>query len=208
MKTSEYSIPVPGKFRDGAAFLDLETRKVPAATPPSDGFRMKNGELLRRRWSAFLAGVAVNGEVRLVEYVDDENDFLASVREAIGPATSVVYGATREFDEMILKGRFTNARRAHELVPFYPSLPGADDLEWVNLGPKASHFPELREADTPSKGVSKVYETDPDIVLIHNLRDVAELILAAGEPDADAATWCVSVLSSTEYAANQIFGGE
>jgi hypothetical protein len=198
---SEYVIPVPGWFRPEAAYVDLETEKVPTA-----GFVMKNGEVLKNRWSAFLAGVGAFGEIRLVERDGSEEFFLGGVREAIGDAEEVVYGATREFDEMILKGRFTNARRAHEPVPFYPALPDADGLAWVNEGTGKADF---RSPDVASREVPVAYRDGRyESVMIHNLRDVAELIWLYGEPDAECSGWLARVLVSDEFAREVIFGGE
>jgi len=209
MKSSQYVIPVPGKFAEGVAFLDLETRKVPIGPTEMspDGLVMKNGELLRRRWQAFLAGVARDGEIRIVEYEDDEYDFLVAVRGAIGNADTVVYGATRQFDEMILKGRFTNARRAHENLPFFPAMPGASELWWRCIGTAPHDYP--RSADVPSREVSRSYvEGRYASVLAHNLRDVCELILAVGDPDAECRSWCLQVLYDLPFAVEEIFTRE
>jgi hypothetical protein len=196
---SEYRLRVPGRFASGVAFLDLETEKV-----PTDGFVMKNGEPLRRRWSAYMAGVGVNGKVRIIERDDEggEVGFLAGLRKVIGRAEVVVYGATREFDEMILKGRFTNARRAHEPVPFYPALPGADYLSWRNVGNiHVRGIERSPEADWPNK-------VGYELSLVHNLRDVVALILIDGDPDPECWAWCERVMTDTEFARREILGGE
>src|ERR1043166_2443501 len=175
---------------------------------------MKNGEPLRNRWSAFLAGVARDGEIRLVERDSEgaELGFLYGVREAIGDAAEVRYAATREFDEMIMRGRFTNARRAHEPVPFYPALPDADLMYWRNVFSREDRgYP--RADDVASRDVSATYygrgrPADPDLVMIPLLRDVAELILAAGDPDELCRTWCELVLIDSDFAREEIFAGE
>jgi hypothetical protein len=200
-----WTIPVPGEYLDGVAYLDLETEKVPAPA----GFRMRNGEPLRKRWSAFLAGVVWAGEIRIVERTGSEPMFLDGVREALGSADTVAYRATREFDEMILKGRFTNARRAHEPLPFFPALPGADDLTWDGRKPDGLEFE--REEDCESRDVPWIWRMEPErreIVMIHLLRDLAELILFYGEPDAECEEWCARVLLDRGFARNAIYGGE
>jgi len=193
-------VKVPGRFQADAAFLDIETRKVPATTPPSEGFRMKNGELLRNRWQAFLVGIARDGHVAILNN-PDEKLLLREVRsELYWHAGPIVYSATRQFDEMILKGRFTNARRAHEDRPFYPAMFRADDYEWV-CHPHDERLP--RGDDLPSKGISRVWE-DPTRrigVLVHNLRDVAELIVLHGDPDPECRIWCRAILASYDFAA-------
>ena len=77
VKFDTWTVDVPGKFRNDVTFLDLETRKVPCDwTSPA-------GELLTRRWSAFLAGVTGYRRITLVESVNDEEGFLVGVRQAV-----------------------------------------------------------------------------------------------------------------------------
>lgn len=188
-------IPVPGTFMEGVAFLDIETRKVPA---PS-GFLMKNGEPIRMRWEPFLIGIGLN---RLITMVSGDAPLLG-VKAVLGRPRIVAYGATRDFDEMILKGRFTNARRAAEDVPFYPALAGADRYDWYNVGPAKSDA--KRAEDTPSKGVGETWSRgDQMLVFIHNLRDIADLILVAGDPNETCDRWCRRILADTDYARKSI----
>jgi hypothetical protein len=197
----QYDIQIPGHYLDQVAYLDIETRKV-LAGPLGFGYRMKNGELLRQRWQAFLAGVAYRGYVTIVEYTDSERGFLTGVAEAISPADTVVYQASRQFDEMVLKGRFTNARRAHEDIPFYPVMPGAEDLTWDCRRYSAR---PARGYDCGSKDVPARWgQYDRERVLVHLLRDVVELILQAGEPDQACEEWCRQVLASFSFALKQI----
>lgn len=191
-----FHVPVPGKFLgDSVAYLDLETRKVPCE------WHFPSGERLRRRWSAFLAGVAVKDEITLIETAGSETEFLQAVRDAIYPADTVVYRATRQFDEMILRGRFTNARRAHAEVPFYPAMPGAEELTWdCRKHDPESPWQRARPGDIPSKDVPVHYELNPGLVLVHLLRDVAELIGAYGQPDAQCAAWLHDVLEDPVFA--------
>jgi len=191
-----FHVPVPGRFLgDNVAYLDLETRKVPCT------WSFPSGERLRRRWSAFLAGVAVKGEITIVETAGSEIEFLQAVRDAIYPADTVVYRATRQFDEMILRGRFTNARRAHAAVPFYPALPGAEELTWdCRKHDPDSAWQRTRPGDIPSKDVPVHYELNPGLVLVHLLRDVAELIGAYGQPDAQCEAWLHEVLDDPVFS--------
>jgi len=206
MQNDEYGscvIEVPGSFRHWITFLDLETEKVPATA----GFRMKNGEILRNRWSAFLAGVTSFRRITIIERTGSEIAFLAAVRGAI-ETKAVAYRATREFDEMILKGRFTNARRAHEDTPFFPSMPGAEELSWRCYKPDGLQF--VRDHDCESRDVPLIWRQEPEariVVMVHLLRDVCELIMAYGEPDAECEEWCARVLTGGGFAANKIFNG-
>lgn len=196
-----YERKVPGNFRCDAAFLDLETVKVPCDwTSPA-------GERLGRRWSAFLAGVAIAGSIVIVERDGSEEDFLTGVSYAVAPAEMVVYRATRKFDEMILKGRYTYARRGPAAEPFYPAMPGAESLAWTCERPDPTGVWEsMRDRELASAKVSETYAADPGLVLIHLLRDVAELIGAYGEPDEECAEWCRRVLTDSEFAEEILFG--
>src|SRR5712691_11172911 len=129
MATSWYEIPVPGRWDPEVALIDLETAKV-----PTGGFVMKNGEPLRNRWSVVFAGVANLGWVFLIDG-DDEPGILDGIAATLAGASQARYAATREFDEMVCRGRFTNARRAHEDFPFFPAVPGADLMSWRNVLP-------------------------------------------------------------------------
>lgn len=196
-------IRVPGKFRDGSALLDLETVKV-----PTGGFRMRNGEILRNRWSIAMAGVALDGVIGLIDADGDERYALGALADEISTADEVVYGATREFDEMICKGRFTNARRAHESIPFFPAVPEVNDLSWRNVGTEKSAA--RRSSDCPSRDVPTLLRKGGQenwlTVTIHLLRDVADLILVSGDPDAECARWCRNVLASWGFAKSEILG--
>jgi len=190
------TVEVPGEFTRATAFADIETRKV-----PTGGYVMANGEILKNRWQAFAVGLAKYGQIYLLAD-DNEGKLLTMTAACLNPKSSVTYSATRQFDEMILKGRFTNARRAHEPVSFYPSLPGVDRLVWRCLKPGA---PEPRGADVASRDVPEAWRRGlRTVVLIHLLRDVAELILLGGDPDAACAGWCRRVLADREFAAAQL----
>lgn len=194
-------VSVPGRFRSDVTHLDLETVKVPA----EPGFTMKTGEPLGRRWSAFLAGVSSFRRITIVEKVRSEEAFLRGVRDAV-ESGEVVYCATRKFDEMILRGRFTYARRGPEDVPFYPAMPGASGLSWRCLrSADYERLRPLRGEDVPSKDVSSVYAINPGAVMVHLLRDVATLILMDGEPDAECEAWLRRVLSDWMFADSSLF---
>jgi hypothetical protein len=198
MNLTTWRLPVPGTFT--GCVLDIETRKVPCA------YRMANGELLKRRWQVTLAGAARDGEVVLVE--GDEPSLLDELATVLAGHRAVAYSATREFDEMILRGRFTNARRAHAPEPFFPALPGAEGIGWRNL--KVGHPVTRSATDLSGRDVPAAWgsERRRELVMVHNLRDVAELILVAGDPDAECATWCERVLNNDEFAYGEIFAGE
>jgi hypothetical protein len=201
---SEYVIPVPGLFPAGIAYLDLETKKVP--THPV--FTMKNGEILRRRWAVFMAGVARDGEICLIDG-EGEEGILAGITNACWESEAVLYAATREFDEMIAKGRFTNARRAHEDEPFCPAAYGAEYWNWRNLGVIPDKIRNLRTTDIPGRAVPGLMSAGKsDVVMIHLLRDVVTLILMSGGYDQECERWIKRVLADEKFARDEIFKGD
>lgn len=156
----------------GVALIDLETRKVPAPR----GFRMPNGEALKRRWSVFAAGVAVSDWIYLV-WGDDEEALLGRIGELLDGSNLVGYFATRQFDEMICRGRFTNARRAHLPLPTFPAVPGAEEFDWVNMRNLGMVFPERPGEQIASRDVPKAWDAGRrEEVLEHLLWDVEALI--------------------------------
>jgi hypothetical protein len=204
LSVSEYVVPVPGEFQPGIAYLDLETQKVP--TKPL--FVMKNGENLRQRWSVIMAGIARDGQIALIDG-EGEEGVLDGISIECWSADEVVYAATREFDEMIVKGRFTNARRAHEDVPFYPAAFAAESWKWRNLGPIPSHFRNMRVTDIPGKAVPGLMSAGKsDVVMVHLLRDVVTLILMDGNPDPVCERWIKRVLAYDKFARDEIFKGD
>lgn len=156
------------------ALVDIETRKVPA--PP--GFVMPNGEPMRRRWQVFLVGVSVGGRDWILEG-GSEVELLRKVADLLEleGVEEIVYMATREFDEMILKGRFTNARRAHLHEPGpWPALPGADRYVWTCLNPKKVERDERGPDDVPSKEIPERWaKGERDLVRLHLAADLLEL---------------------------------
>lgn len=196
-----YTIPIPGSYLSDVAYLDLETRKVPCF------WHFPNGVPLSRRWMAFIAGVANKGEIKIIEASASEMAFLTGVRKAIGTCDTVIYRSANSFDEGVLKGRYTYSRRGWADVPFYPVMPGADELTWDrrrDLGEVTA----VRERELDSRYVPATYERDPGLVLVHNFRDVVELVLAYGEPDAECEVWCRKVLTDLDFAGVEVFGPE
>lgn len=195
-----YQVKVPGRFLGGStAYLDLETRKVPCE------WAFPNGTPLKRRWMAFIAGVATKGKITIVESAGDEHSFLSGTRMAIGEADTVIYRATNVFDEGILKGRYTYNRRGLADEPFYPAMPDAEELTWDRRRDLGA-LEGVRERELDSRYVSVTYERNPGLVLVHNLRDVVELVLAYGEPDEEASSWGRKVLTDLDFADSELFG--
>jgi hypothetical protein len=191
------SVPAASLFAGNVGCLDLETVKVTI----TDGHVMANGETLRQRWSVAMCAFAMKGEIAFV-YGDSEAERLRDIGYLLSRVTTVVYSATREFDEMIVKGRFTNARRAHEEEPFFPFVPEAERVNWRNLGTGLYDLPE-RQADMASRdipaAIHRGFKSDLEHVAVHLLRDVADLI-GLTVRSAPARDWHKKVASSYSYA--------
>jgi hypothetical protein len=155
------------------ALVDFETRKV--ATPA--GTTHANGEPLKTRWQIFAAGVAIDGEITIL-YGDDETKLLAEIGALLEGATEVGYFATREFDEMVARGRFTNARRAHAPAPYYPAIPGAESLPWRNLRRSGERFPERPGTQVASKDVPAAWKAGRRAEVLDHLRWDVETLVA------------------------------
>jgi hypothetical protein len=154
-------------------FLDFETAKVPC-----DFVRPDTGEKMSRRWRVIAAGIGFEDGSVVVLDDDDEMDLLEQISAFFKPGETVVYCATREFDEMIAKGRFTNARRAHLPEACFPSVPGAEDVDWVNIR-KFQGLSERKPSadDLPSKDVPDAWKRgERDRVIRHLVADVEWLI--------------------------------
>ncbi len=154
-------------------WLDIETVKVeaPAGWPN------------RMRWMPVMVGVGsfdCFGEflVELFEADDlslaSEAKLMAEVSAAVEPFGEIVYNATREFDEMILKGRFTNARRAHTSEPgSWPHL--RFDGEWRNLKSKVriERIPDIESRLVPDAWKAG----EREVIRTHCRRDVIDNVL-------------------------------
>jgi hypothetical protein len=110
---------------------------------------------------------------------------------------------------MIAKGRFTNARRAHEDEPFYPAAYGAEYWNWRNLGVIPDKIRNLRTTDIPGRAVPGLMSAGKsDVVMIHLLRDVVTLILMSGGYDQECERWIKRVLADEKFARDEIFKGD
>lgn len=164
----EYETRSSEPYED-TVWLDIETRKVPA---PSDWPQ-------KTRWQPFMVGVArvIDGTFTVEVRASSEEGILIDWLSGVVAGKTIKYAATREFDEMVLRGRFTNARRAHSLIPGdWPHL--SQDLVWKNI--RKGRRPVLvpRPADCPSRDVPFLWEVgEEEVVTDHCLRDVIELVL-------------------------------
>jgi hypothetical protein len=155
-------------------WLDIETRKVAAP----EYWQYKT------RWQPFMIAVAgacdpgilfitvVSGtEKELMEFMEQFEDY------------EIRYSATREFDEMVLRGRFTNARRAHNKVAGKWANMDNAKVTWHNMRKEIgkSRLPRSHW-DVESKNVPANWaKGNTEEVALHCERDVIELVLQ--DPD-------------------------
>lgn len=163
-------------------WLDIETRKVPV-----EGWHQKT------RWEPFMVGFAGFQDPGVffcdVVRADTEEDLIFYLNGTLDDS-EVRYSATREFDEMVLRGRFINARRAHSETPGgWPNLDGLN-IAWNNISKRSRVATWTRAADVESKYVPKMWaeafnEKNPEpqqlkfhrTVTDHCVRDVLENVL-------------------------------
>ena len=155
---------------EGVTWLDIETEKVLADN--SWGQKM--------RWRTFMAGIAwVDAGYLYVGIVSDSESGIISWLRKILKGEEVRYCATREFDEMVLRGRFTNARRAHAEKPGkWPNLNSERSITWTNIRKNALARTWERAEDVESKDVPAVWQDGQrKLVATHCFRDVLENVL-------------------------------
>lgn len=170
--------PMPEGAPLGVLYLDIETRKVdvgPSLQPWP----------LRQRWQPFMLGYGWRrsdedaGEIYVVS-CEDEAKLLVVLETVLcmEDLGEIRYSATREFDEMVLRGRFTNARRAHSPVP--GPWPNLDHLEvrWRNIRKVARPMPKAPRSasDCASIDVPFLWPHDPLRVAYHCGWDVLDLV--------------------------------
>lgn len=172
-------------------WVDIETRKISCAP-----IERANGEVIRRKWEPILIGTGFvfEGAFWVEMTWGWEGQTWAEWFNGLSARSDeMIYSATREFDEMVLKGRFTNARRAH-LAERPESWLGIEDLfGWKNVA-KTSRPKLPRGADVESRLVPNSWPTQEREVLVHLFRDVLELFLR--DPlTTEAAPECATLLT-------------
>lgn len=168
-------------FQYGEGFpnvwLDIETKKVDAPV----------GWPFKKRWSVFMVCVAfqIDTDLQIQVYSGTETEIINYLNELLfeaGLPDWVTYHATREFDEMVLSGRFTNARAAHAQYPGpWPHLPSGV-IPWRNLRGRKKNHGLTRVEDLPGKDVPERWEknegTDRALIAWHCYLDVVDLLLS------------------------------
>ena len=181
-----WTVDLPGELPEGVAYVDIETEKVELANPVK-GFP--------RRWRPILVGLASGSTLTLV--AGEEAELAAEVENRLRGKVAC-YAGTKRFDELVLTGRFTNARRAPLPEPGPWPAVAIDACSWRNLGRQPEND---RAADVASIEAPKAwYDGRERAVLVHCLRDVVELLMA----DGFEVEWCRAVLGASVADAGRL----
>lgn len=201
MRIFEIAFPCEEEIAEDVVYFDIETRKLPA---PAGWFRWTEDKWLSSRWSCFMCTVGYYsaGRFILISAASNDEEELVEWIESYLDGCTAKYNATRKFDEMVLCGKFTNARRKFAEVPGnWPNLTGAD-INWTNIHKTAMKAP-CRSFDILSKEVPNEWKKNRFSVdlITHSLRDVLEL--AVGELDLKAPSM-LAFLSDNDFARSEI----
>jgi hypothetical protein len=162
--------PILGN-EDQVIWIDIETKKVPVSARVAFPSKM--------RWSPFMVsilGATDPGILYLETFSGTEEEIIREIGSYA--EYEIRYDASREFDEMVLRGRFTNARRAHRAVA--GPWPNVDHLKirWRNIRQVRKPLAWDRNPDVESKNVPEEWEKGNHLVVAeHCLRDVIETFL-------------------------------
>jgi hypothetical protein len=170
-------------FKIALPFNSLVTRRSPRVTWVDIETR-KTRDAIGPFWEPILIGMGFRHEdrwfVELNYSWDDKDEWVDVAHGPVADSDMMIYAATREFDEMVLKGRFTNARRAH--LPKRPrSRAGISETAyvWANIRKLMAEPFYERDLDVLSKEVPLFWQNSPGdkAVLVHLFRDVLELMV-------------------------------
>lgn len=178
----EYEMKRQTESVSNRVWFDIETAKVDA--PLTWGFK--------RRWMVFMVSYAMfeAGEMILRCVSGTEAELIDHLSEVFHDRVAVYGARFRDFDRYVLEGRFTHARAALSPRPGdWPHLqPGTSWLNVKNATLK-ERFRELRAADIASAEIPEVwkYSSYRDVIVIHCVRDVIELMIMDDACDLDDA---------------------
>lgn len=160
-----------GAAYEDVAWIDIETRKVEA--PKRWPYKT--------RWQPFMAAIGYveeDGNIKVIVVTGEtDKQLIAALRFALPiRVTTLRYAATREFDEMVLKGRFTNARRSHSAKPGTWAHLDEYEFNWDNRRKSLTRV-EGRKFDVASKDVPAAWARgEHDLVALHCMKDVVEMM--------------------------------
>lgn len=184
------------------SIIDIETKKISI-----DHFKMPNGELLKKIWEPTMIGTCYIFENELcasVVFEWEDCDWRFTFDRLRENCKILYYDATREFDEMICKGRFTNARRAHLPIPGPWKHLSNKMFDWINVR-YYSNVHIKRSKDIPSKEIASwdgcSDDSRTEIIIVHCLRDVIQTYGEMGLPLTCNAN---KFLTDNKFALNEI----
>ena len=195
LATQKWRSPVPppsqetldflGTSLEGLRVIDVECAKVPAPESWPQ----------RRRFQTFLIGVGSwDGDDLVVkQIISATEDYVmdAFVRDLdrYPKAERICYFATRDFDRVVLEGRWVNVYRAHSELPGnWPHLDFDEgDEEWINI--RGIFSESFIHADRGAETIAEhkaaglaIAETpiakQPESLLLRNFRDVVDVALS------------------------------
>jgi hypothetical protein len=120
-------------MKSSDCFLDIETVKISVEPPFTN-----RGRPITKRWQVCAIGVALRSHAPTIivdEHSEETAFMILETWLEVRKVRRIFYGATRKFDEMVLRGQFINARR--EFLPEpgpWPHMDHPDNYEWVNIG--------------------------------------------------------------------------
>jgi len=160
--------------------IDIETEKV------AGEFRWRSGETNSRRWKPYVIGVGFSTDNRTEFYIfenHDEKELMEEAGETLvclsGNTNNVVYMNSRNrFDEMVLAGRFINARRplAKRCGP-WPILETDPKLIWKRIEDFRSLYDRSDETFSWREAAKLSRAGDP-VIAKHCYRDLVENLCA------------------------------
>lgn len=154
------------------AWLDIEGVKVKAPESWSQQTRTK----------AFMVGIGRFVEDGfLVHIYTGKEEYVMNAVKTVAHDRTLVYYATRDYDRMVLEGKWTQFRRSMSDRPGdWPNV--GDGWFWQNLRDITTYqrmtwdrLRSIRSPDVESKAVPEIWTVNPDLVILHNVRDVIEL---------------------------------
>ena len=158
--------------------IDIETEKV------SGEFEWRSGERNSKRWKPYMIGVGFSSDNRSEFYIfenHNEKELMDEAAETIvclsGNTSDVVYmNSPNRFDEMVVNGRFINARRPiASKKGNWPTL--GLRLKWKAIENFRSLYSRKDEAFGWGEG-AKLSRAGNPIIARHCLRDLAENLCA------------------------------
>jgi len=165
-----FRFPLPGATPNSLVWLDIECEKVPAG--PSWPYKT--------RTKTIMVGLSYFEEDALIVEIitGNERQIMDYLNEAL-EGKRIVYTATRSYDRLVLEGKWTYARRGPKNAP--GNWPHIKDFErnWENLRLAPSLWrpvPIRRSTDVASAEVPNVWRENPEVVVLHNVRDLIELV--------------------------------